>query len=113
MNNLVQFLRVFVQSTPNFVFKLWEIVEKMKTDVDRLLLVSKMKKSSILGKYIRDFLFIIKTKSSLSTSVFIFVTISQILKTKCYVHKHVGTGPNCSHELTTFIKYHMLIIDYG
>ena len=36
----------------NFVLKLWEIVEKMKTGVDRLLLVSKMKNSSILEKYI-------------------------------------------------------------
>ena len=22
-------------------------------------------------------------------------------------HKHVETGPNCSHELSTFLKYHM------
>ena len=22
-------------------------------------------------------------------------------------HKHVETGPNCSHELVTFPKYHM------
>ena len=24
-------------------------------------------------------------------------------------HKHVETGPNCSHELATFLKYHMHI----
>ena len=39
----------------NFVFKFWEIVEKMKTGVDRLLLNSKMNKSSILGKYTGNF----------------------------------------------------------
>ena len=22
-------------------------------------------------------------------------------------HKHVETGPNCLHELATFVKYHM------
>ena len=33
-------------------------------DVDRQLLVSKMKKSSILAKYTEVFFFIIKTKSS-------------------------------------------------
>ena len=22
-------------------------------------------------------------------------------------HKHVETGPNCSYELATFLKYHM------
>ena len=24
-----------------------------------------------------------------------------------YGHKHLETGPNCSHELATFLKYHM------
>ena len=36
-------------------------------DVDRLLLVSKFKKNSILAKYIGTFFSIVKTKSSLST----------------------------------------------
>ena len=45
--------------------------------VDRLLLISKLKKSSILTKYIAKFLFTAKTKSSLSASVYIFPTISQ------------------------------------
>ena len=35
------------------------MVEKMKTDVYRLILVWEMKKSSILAKYIGKFLFII------------------------------------------------------
>ena len=56
------------------------MLEKLKTDVDRLLLVSKLKKSLILVKYIGKFVFIIKTKSSLSTSVFIFSAIFQILE---------------------------------
>ena len=25
-------------------------------------------------------------------------------------HKHVETGPNCSNELATFLKYHMPLI---
>ena len=48
----------------------------IKTDADRLLLVSKLKKSSILAKYIGKFLFIVKTKSRLFTSVSMFSTIS-------------------------------------
>ena len=27
-------------------------------------------------------------------------------------HKRVETGPNCSHELATFLKYHMPLILY-
>ena len=37
MNNLVQFLHFFLKK-----FLIWEIVEKMKTDVDRLLLILKL-----------------------------------------------------------------------
>ena len=61
------------------------MVEKIKKDVDRLLLVSKLKKSSILAKYVGKFAFMIKTNSSLSTSTFIFSAISQILETTFYV----------------------------
>ena len=111
------------------VHKIWEIVEKLKTDVDRLLLVFKMKnslisqniseilllvskmKKSLISQNILEFFFsIIKTKSSLSSSVFIFSIISQILKTKFYVfwtQTCIEIGPNCSHELSTFPKYHM------
>ena len=55
--------------------------------------------------------FIIKTKSSLSTSVFIFSTMSQILEKNVlyFGHKHVESGPSCSHKLATFLKYHMLL----
>ena len=87
-------------------------MEKIKTDAGRLFLVSKMKKSLNLAKYTEHFFFIIKTKSSPSTSVFIFSNIYQImnkkmLKTKDFGHKHVETGLNCSHELSIFLKYHM------
>ena len=60
----------------------------------------------------RKLFFIIKTKNSLSTSVFIFSAISQILETIFYVlfgHKHVETGQKCSHEIANFLKYHMLL----
>ena len=42
-------------------------------------------KSSILAKYTENFIFIIKTKSNPSTSVFTFSNISHILKTKFYI----------------------------
>ena len=61
------------------------MVEKMKTDVDRLLLVSKLKKSLILAKYIGKYVFTVKTKSSPSTSIFILSAISQILETNLYL----------------------------
>ena len=54
-------------------------------DVDRLLLVSKLKECSILANTYRKLFFNFETKSSLSTSVSIFSIISQILKTKFYV----------------------------
>ena len=58
--------------------------EKIETDVDGLLLVLIMKKNSIYFAK-NDLFFIFETKSSLSTSVFIFSTVSQILKTKFHV----------------------------
>ena len=58
---------MFVSKIFKIVFKIWEILEKIKTEVDGLLLVLLMK------------------KSSLSTSVFIFSAIFQILKIKFYV----------------------------
>ena len=78
-------------------------------DVDRLFLVSRMKKVQF-QQNISKFFFIITIESSLLTSVVIFSTISQILKTKFYiffVYKYVETGPNCSLEFATFLKYHM------
>ena len=61
------------------------MVEKIKTDVDKLLLVLTMNK--IFPIYIAEIeLFLnFETKTSLSTSVFIFTTISQFSETKFYV----------------------------
>ena len=63
---------MFVFKVNKFFFQIREIVDMIKTDVDRLILVSKLKKSSISAIYIRKLFFIVKTKSSLSTSVSIF-----------------------------------------
>ena len=30
-----------------------------------------------------------------------------------YGHKHVETGPNCLHELATFLKYHIPLRQCG
>ena len=60
------------------------MVEKIKTNIDRLLLDFKLKKSSILAKYISTFFFMIETKSRIFMSGFIFSTIFQILKNKFY-----------------------------
>ena len=42
-SNLVQFLLVYAQNTLNFVFKILEMIKKIKADVDRLLSVFVMK----------------------------------------------------------------------
>ena len=61
------------------------MLEKIKTDVDGILLFLIMEKK-ISVYFAKIELFIIsEIKSSLSTSVFIFSTISQILKTKFHV----------------------------
>ena len=59
MGNFIDFtfLRVCVLSSYNFVIKIGKIVVKIEKDVDRLLLVSELKKSSILAKYIRNLLY--------------------------------------------------------
>ena len=77
-----KFQYVYLGKKLNFVFKIRKIVKKIKMVI---LLVWKMKRSSNLAKSIGIICFIIKIKSSLSTSVLIFSTISQILKTKFYV----------------------------
>ena len=61
------------------------MVEKIIINVDRLLLVKKNEKSPVLAKSIEKFVFVIKSESGLSTFVFIFSTISQILEIIFYV----------------------------
>ena len=67
----------YVQNLITFL-KIWEMVKMIKTDVDRLLLGWKIKKSSILVKSIGKIVFFIKTNISLSAFIFIFSTICQI-----------------------------------
>ena len=55
-------------------------------DVGRLLLISKMKKRSILAKKKQNIFFL----------NFIY-----------FEHKHVETGLNCTHGLSIFLKFHM------
>ena len=43
----IRFLHVCVYSTENFMSKIWEMLEKLKTDVDRLLMISKLKKTAL------------------------------------------------------------------
>ena len=41
------------------------MVEKIQTDVDRLLLVSKLKKSPVLAKYMGEFFFLVSKRKDL------------------------------------------------
>ena len=50
-----KFLHVCVQNTKNSDLKIWEMVEKIKTDVDRQLLVSKLKKMFNFSNIYRKF----------------------------------------------------------
>ena len=60
------------------------MLEKIKIDVVRLILVLIIKKYLVYFAKIQLF-FIFETKSILSTFVYIIYTISQTLKTKFYV----------------------------
>ena len=62
------------------------MVEKIKTEVDRLLLVQKIQKSLFPAQFIGENVIIVKTKSSPSTSIFIFSMISQILIDIQYIY---------------------------
>ena len=70
------------------------MAEKIKTDVDRLLLVLIMKTNSPIYFANIELSFNFETKRSVSTSAFIFSTVSQIFKREFYVlfrDKHVET----------------------
>ena len=75
---------MLVSKIQSFVFKIRKMVKKIEMDVD-ILFGSKLKKkiSTYIAKI--ELFFNFETKSCLSTSVFIFTTISQILKRKFYV----------------------------
>ena len=82
----------------------------MKTDVDRLLLISKLENTSILAKYFRnDFFSLSKPKVVYLRPFLSFLLFLKFRKQRFiyFGQKHVETGSNCSHELATFINYHM------
>ena len=95
------------------------MLERMKTDVDRLLLVSKFRKSSSLAKYIGNFFPFSKPKVVYVRPFSSSLTFQKFWKQRFvyFGHKHLETGPNYSYELATLLKYHMplkliiLIID--
>ena len=78
----LKFLHVNVLITSIFFSRIRDIVEKMKTDVDRLLSVLIIRHKCPIHFAEIELFFIFETKSSLYTSVFIFSTISQILEKK-------------------------------
>ena len=69
------------------------MVEKIKTDFDRLFLVLIMKTNFPIYFAKIQFFFNFETKSSLSTSDFIFSNIFEILETNImhFGYKHVET----------------------
>ena len=75
-----RFLHVCVQNTENFVFEIWEMVEKIKTDIDRQFFICQIKKSSILSTSIGKLFRLSKLK--VVYVIFICSSISQISKTK-------------------------------
>ena len=91
-----------------FVSKIWEMVDKIKTDANRQLLVWKILKSSILANSIRNLFFIIKNKSSicpfLSSLSFSKFRIQNLMH---FGRKYAETRPSCSQNLVTFssIRY--------
>ena len=92
-----------------FFSKILEMAEKIKTDVNRLLMVSKMKKSSISQNILTNFCL-----WSIPKVVYLRPFLSSLPFSKFWknffmycAHKHVETGPNSSHEIPNFLKYHM------
>ena len=79
-------------------------------DVDKIHLVSKMKKR-LISQNILEISF---SLSKLKVVVYLRLFSSSLpflrfqKQNFIYVeHRHVETGPNCSHDLATFLKYHM------
>ena len=85
------------------------MVEKRKADVDTLLMVLKLKKSSILSKYIGHFFSFLKPKVVYLRPFLSSLSFPKFWKQKLtyFGHKHVATGSNFSHAFATFFKYHM------
>ena len=96
-----RFLHVCVQSTSDFVSKISEMSEKIIVDVDRLLLIPKVKKSSILAKYIRKFFpMLLKPKEVYLRPFLSSLSILKICKQNFmyFWHKHIEIKPNFSYR---------------
>ena len=79
----LRFLDDCVQNTWNFVFEIWEMVKKIKLDIDRLFLVWKMKRSSILVKYVyREHFFNYQNQKQFICVRFYFLYLFLNLKNK-------------------------------
>ena len=87
------------------------MVDKIKTDVDRLLLVSKMKKSPISQNITTNFFSLSKPKVAYLRP-FLSLPFTKFWKQNFvyFEHKHIETRPNFSHEIRYFLKYHMPLI---
>ena len=77
------------------------MVDKIKTDVDRLLLVSKMKKSSISQNISTNFFSLLKPKVVYLRPFLSYLPFSKFWKQNFmyFGYKHVETGPNSSREI--------------
>ena len=65
---------------------------------------------SYFSKIYREYFFILSKPKLVYLRPFLpFSQLSKFLKHNFvyFGHKHVETGPNCSHELDTFLEYHM------
>ena len=85
------------------------MAKKIKTDVDRLLLVSKLKKRSIIAKYIGIFFSLSKPKVVYLRPILSSLPFPKFKKQyfMYFEHKRIETGTKCLHELATFLKYHI------
>ena len=110
-----KFLHIYVENKWYFLFKIWEMVEKINTDVDIDDFYFEKWKNCNFSKIYGEKFFICKSKSSLFTSVFVFFTIFPKLWKQNFINfrrKHIETGPSCSRELITFLKYKMPLRPY-
>ena len=102
-----RFLHVCVQNILNFVSKIWEMVDEIKTEVDRLLLVSKLKKSSISQNISTNFFSLSSPKVVYLRPFLSSLPFPNFWKQNFmyFAHKHVETGPNFSLEISRFLKF--------
>ena len=66
---MVQFLHVYTQNIYNFVFEIREMIEKVKLDVDRLLLILIMQNKISIDFAKIEIFFIFQSKSPLLSSL--------------------------------------------